>query len=54
VVQISLLAARLDTAVHVFEAGHAKAIFVSGGTGVEGFPEGNAVREVLFFVISTD
>ncbi|MEZ5329741.1 MAG: YdcF family protein [Verrucomicrobiales bacterium] len=41
------LAARLDRAAQMFTAGHFKWIIVSGGTGKEGYPEGDAMRDYL-------
>lgn len=41
------LAARLDRAVELWEKGTVDAIIVSGGTGKEGVPEGDAMRRYL-------
>lgn len=41
------LAARLDKAVELFEGGYFARVIVSGGTGVEGYPEGDAMRDYL-------
>lgn len=41
------LAARLDRALELYEAGVTRRILVSGGTGVEGVPEGTAMKRWL-------
>lgn len=41
------LKARLDTAAEHYALGHFPKIIVSGGTGVEGVPEGTAMRNYL-------
>jgi vancomycin permeability regulator SanA len=41
------LKARLDTAIALFKAGNYKLIIASGGTGVEGVPEGTAMKNYL-------
>jgi vancomycin permeability regulator SanA len=41
------LKARLDTTVSLFRGGYFKKVIVSGGTGVEGVPEGTAMKRYL-------
>ncbi|MDA0812650.1 MAG: YdcF family protein [Verrucomicrobia bacterium] len=41
------LAARLDRAADLFRTGNYQWIIVSGGTGKEGYPEGDAMRDYL-------
>lgn len=41
------LAARLDRAVELFEQRRARRVIVSGGTGKEGVPEGDAMKRYL-------
>jgi len=41
------LAARLDRAAELYRAGLARELFVSGGTGVEGFDEARVMRDYL-------
>ncbi len=41
------LKARLDKAVELFQEGYFSFIIVSGGTGKEGYPEGDAMRDYL-------
>lgn len=41
------LKARLDTAVDLFQKGYFPKIIVSGGTGMEGIPEGTAMKSYL-------
>lgn len=41
------LAARLDRAVELYKTGAFASVIVSGGTGIEGVPEGDAMRDYL-------
>lgn len=41
------LKARLDTAADLFQKGYFPKIIVSGGTGIEGVPEGTAMKNYL-------
>jgi vancomycin permeability regulator SanA len=41
------LKARLDTAVDLFQKGYFPRVIVSGGTGIEGVPEGTAMKNYL-------
>ncbi len=41
------LKARLDTAVDLFRLGYFPRVIVSGGTGIEGVPEGTAMKNYL-------
>jgi vancomycin permeability regulator SanA len=41
------LKARLDTAVDLFNKGYFPKVIVSGGTGIEGVPEGTAMKSYL-------
>lgn len=41
------LKARLDTAVDLYQKGYFPRVIVSGGTGIEGVPEGTAMKNYL-------